>query len=133
MASIKELVPETHHDLLDAKWATALVTLDDEGRPHTTAVWYLADDEDGQLKTSISDARLKFKHIQANPEVDFFVVDPANQFHTLEIRATAEIKAEDGTAGKIGAKYGANVADYDAPEDTRYAIYFTPRKVVTNG
>ena len=133
MAAIKELVPETHHDLLDAKWATALVTLDGEGRPQTTAVWYLADDEDGQFKTSLSDGRVKFKHLQANPVVDVFIVDPANQFRTLEIRATAEIKPEDGTAAKVGAKYGANVSDFDGPGETRYAVYFTPRKVVANG
>lgn len=136
MANIKDLVPASHHDLLDAAWATALVTLDDQGRPQTTAVWYLADPEDGQLKTSTSDARVKFRHLQANPEVDLFIVDPANMFRTLEIRATASATLDEGlvTAGKIGAKYGgANVTDYDQPGDQRYSVVFDVRKVVANG
>ncbi|MGN6161905.1 MAG: pyridoxamine 5'-phosphate oxidase family protein [Marmoricola sp.] len=134
MANIKDLVPESHHDLLDAAWATALVTLDSEGRPQTTAVWYLADAEDGQLKSSISDARVKFRHMQANPEVDLFIVDPGNMFHTLEIRATATVTIDEGlvTAGKIGAKYEADLTGYDQPGDQRYTVVFEPRKVVAN-
>lgn len=134
MADIRELVPASHHDLLDAAWATALVTIDGEGRPQTTAVWYLAD-EDGQLKTSTSDARVKFKHMQANPEVDLFIVDPANMFRTLEIRATADIALDEGqaTMGRIGAKYDADIAAFDAPGDTRYTVTFDVRKVVANG
>ena len=135
MANIKELVPESHHDLLDAAWATALVTLDDQGRPQTTAVWYLADPEDGELKTSTSNARVKFRHMQANPEVDLFIVDPANMFRTLEIRATATATLDEGlvTAGKIGAKYNADVTSFDQPGDQRYSVVFDVRKVVANG
>lgn len=135
MANIKDLVPESHHDLLDAAWATALVTLDGQGRPQTTAVWYLADPEDGQLKTSTSNARVKFRHMQANPEVDLFIVDPANMFRTLEIRATASATLDEGlvTAGKIGAKYQADITSYDQPGDQRYSVVFDVRKVVANG
>ena len=135
MANIKDLVPESHHDLLDAAWATALVTLDDQGRPQTTAVWYLADPEDGELKTSTSNARVKFRHMQANPEVDLFIVDPANMFRTLEIRATATATLDEGlvTAGKIGAKYNADVTSFDQPGDQRYSVVFDVRKVVANG
>ena len=132
MTSIFELVPETHHDLLDAAWAAALVTLDSTDRPQTTAVWYLADREDGQLKISLSDARVKFKHLQANPEIDFFIVDPASQFRTLEIRGTAIIGDDDGLAAKVGAKYDADVTGYDGPDDVRHAVTITPRKVVAH-
>jgi PPOX class probable F420-dependent enzyme len=134
MSDIREQVPASHHDLLDAAWAGALVTLDSQGRPQTTAVWYLADD-DGQLKTSTSDARVKFKHMQANPEVGFFIVDPANMFHTLEIRGTVSITPdEDGsTLTKVGAKYGADVTSFDQPGDKRYSVVINPRRVVANG
>jgi PPOX class probable F420-dependent enzyme len=133
--SIFESVPESHHDLLNAVWATALVTLDGQGRPQTTAIWFLADAEDGLLKISLADSRKKFAHIEANPEVDFFIVDPANQFHTLEIRGTAEISADEGRAlaAKVGAKYSADLADFDGPGETRYAVTITPRRVVANG
>jgi len=134
-ANIFELVPDTHHDLLEATWAAALVTLDAQGRPQTTALWYYADREDGQLKISLSDGRLKFKHIQANPEIDLFIVDPANQFHTLEVRGTATIGPDEdrALATKVGAKYDADISNFDGPGETRYAVTITPRRVVTNG
>lgn len=134
MSDIRELVPASHHDLLDASWAMGLVTIDSQGRPQTTAVWYLADPEDGLLKTSTSDARVKFKHMQANPEVDVFIVDPANMFHTLEIRGTVTITLdEDGeTMRKIGAKYDADIAAYDQPGDKRYSVVINPRRVVAS-
>ena len=133
--SIFELVPETHHDLLDAVWAAAFVTLDAQGRPQTTALWFLADREDGQLKISLSDGRKKFQHLQANPEVGFFIVDTANQFHTLEVRGTVTLEPDEGRvlAAKVGAKYDADLANFDGPGESRYAVTLTPRRVVTNG
>ncbi len=134
MTDIRELVPDSHHDLLDAAWATALVTLDGQGRPQTTAVWYLAD-EDGVFKTSISDARVKFRHLVSNPEVDALIIDPTNQFRTIEIRATATLTPdpEGAVLRKIGAKYDADVATFDQPGDKRYVVSFEPRRVVVNG
>lgn len=133
VTSIFDSVPETHHALLESTWAAALVTLDSTGRPQTTAVWYLADRETGKLQISLSDARVKFKHLQGNPEIDFFIVDPANQFNTLEVRGTASIGDDDGLAAKVGAKYNADVANWDAPGDVRHAVTITPRRVVANG
>ncbi|GAB2968181.1 pyridoxamine 5'-phosphate oxidase family protein [Nocardioides montaniterrae] len=135
MPDIRELVPASHHDLLDATWATALVTLDAQGRPHTTAVWYLADPEDGQLKISLSDARVKYKHLLANPDLGLLIVDPANQFRTIEVRGTGELTLDEGnvTAGKVGVKYNADVSNFDQPGDTRYTLVVQPRKVIANG
>jgi PPOX class probable F420-dependent enzyme len=135
MTSIFDLVPETHHDLLEAQWAAALVTLDADGHPQTTALWYLADREDGLLKISLSDGRRKFRHISANPEIDFFVVSPTNQFHTLEVRGTVTIAPDEGRvlAAKVGTKYDADLASFDGPGETRFAITVHPRRVVTNG
>lgn len=132
MTSIFELVPETHHALLDAAWAAALVTLDSTHRPQTTAVWYLADRETGELQISLSDARVKFRHLQGNPEIDFFLVDPANQFHTLEIRGTASIGDDDGLAAKVSAKYDSDVTGFDQPGDVRHAVTITPRRVLAH-
>jgi PPOX class probable F420-dependent enzyme len=132
-SNIFELVPETHHALLESTWAAALVTLDSTNRPQTTAVWYLADRETGALQISLSDARVKFKHLQGNPEIDFFLVDPANQFHTLEIRGTASIADDGGLAAKVGAKYDADVTSFDQPGDVRHAVTIVPRRVVANG
>lgn len=135
MSNIKDLVPASHHDLLDATWAAALVTIDGQGRPQTTAVWYLADPEDGQLKTSTTDVRAKTKHMLANPEVDLMIIDPTNMFRTIEVRATVAITPDEGlvTAGKVGAKYNSDLTTFDQPGDKRVEVLFKPRKVVVNG
>jgi len=132
--SIKDQVPESHHDLLDAPGTAAFVTIDAKGRPQTTAVWYLVD-EDGVLKTSVTDLRQKYKNISGNPEVDFFFIDPANPFHTLEVRGTAELIADPDFefVHRITAKYDASADDIIALGGVRYTVVVTPRRIVTNG
>lgn len=132
--TIKDQVPESHHDLLDAKGVTAFVTIDAKGRPQTTAVWYLVDD-DGLLKTSLSDARQKYRNVAANPHVSFFFVDPANPYHTLEVRATAELVPDPDKSflRKVFEHYGADPTAMVEADDQRYQVVLTPWRVVTNG
>lgn len=134
MTAIKSQVPASHHDLLDAQGVSAFVTIDAKGRPQTTAVWYAVDD-DGLLKTSVSDTRQKYKNVAANPHVTFFFVDPANPFHTLEVRATAELVPDPDKSflRKIFARYGADPTPLVEADDSRYIIVLTPWRVVTNG
>lgn len=133
--SIKDSVPETHHDFLDAAGVTALVTIDANGRPQTTAVWYLVD-EDGELKTSVDGSRQKFKNASANPAISFFFVDPANPFRTLEIRGDAEIE-KDGEGfpflERLVKKYGATSDQILATGRDRHVLTIKPWRVVANG
>jgi hypothetical protein len=48
--------PESHRDLLDAQVAT-LGTLDGDGLPQLTEVWFMHDD--GELKVSLNSHRSK--------------------------------------------------------------------------
>ncbi|MFT4265007.1 MAG: PPOX class F420-dependent oxidoreductase [Nocardioides sp.] len=131
--NIRDLVPDSHHDLLDATGVAAFVTLDAKGRPQTTAVWFIV--EDGLLKTSISDTRQKFKNLSANTDVGFFFVDPANPFHTLEVRATAELRPDPDKSflERVFARYGADPTDYVELDDHRYEVVLTPWHITTNG
>ena len=171
--SIKDAVPATHHDLLDAPGVTAFVTIDAQGRPQTTAIWYLVDEDGelkttvllttqyldeadqladriavidhgrviaagtrGELKTSVDSSRQKFKNASANPNISFFFVDPANPFHTLEIRGTAEIEKDTDDFAFLERL----VKKYDATSDfilstgrDRHVLTIKPWRVVTNG
>lgn len=133
--SIKDSVPGTHHDLLDAAGVTAFVTIDPKGRPQTTAVWYLVD-EDGELKTSVDGSRQKFKNASANPAISFFFVDPANPFRTLEIRGTAEIE-KDGEGfpflERLVKKYGTTSDYILSTGRDRHVLTIKPWRVVANG
>ena len=131
--SIIDEVPESHRDLLTSPLTAALTTIDNKGRPQSTAVWYLVDD-DGSLKGSITDDRQKYKNLSRNPNCTLLVIDPSNPWRTLEIRAEAELSAdpEKATVSKFVAAYGVDEAMLKASGDNRFTVTYRPRRVVSN-
>lgn len=122
--------PESHQDLLKADVAT-LATIGQDGYPQVTAIWFLFD-EDGVLKLSLNTTRQKTKNLQAHPECTLFILDRANPYRTLEIRARAEITPdpEYTFAQKVGAKYGGvDLRNNDRPGETRVVVALRPIKV----
>ena len=99
-------IPGSHADLL-AAGVGMLATQGHDGFPQVTALWFLYDD-DGLVKLSLNTTRQKTKNLGRHAECTFFVLDPANPYRTLEIRAHAEIApdADYVFAQKLGAKYG---------------------------
>ena len=81
-------IPESHQDLLTAPVAV-LATQGADGFPQVSAVWFLYDN-DGALRLSLNTTRQKVKNMQKRPEVTLFILDPANPYRTIEIRARAE-------------------------------------------
>ena len=126
--------PESHKDLLTADVAM-LATIGQDGYPQVTALWFLFDG-DGTIKLSLNTTRQKVKNLQVHPECSFFILDVANPYRTLEIRARAEIKPDtDYTfATRLGAKYGgADLRSNDRPGETRVVVSLRPIKVNTWG
>ena len=126
--------PESHQDLLNAPVAM-LATIGQDGYPQITALWFLLDD-DGILKLSLNTTRQKVKNLQAHPECTFFILDTANPYRTLEVRARAEISpdVDYAIAKKLGAKYGgADVSANDRPGETRVVVSLRSIKVNTWG
>jgi PPOX class probable F420-dependent enzyme len=127
-------IPETHQDLLKANVAM-LATIGQDGYPQVTALWFLFDDDD-TIKLSLNTTRQKVKNLQAHPECTFFVLDPANPYRTLEVRARAAIAPDRdyAFARKLGLKYGgADVRANDRPGETRVVVSLQPVKVNTWG
>ena len=127
------IIPESHQDLLKADVAM-LATIGNDGYPQVTALWFLWDD--GKIKMSLNTARQKVKNLQAHPECTFFILDTANPYRTLEIRARAEITpdVEYAFAKRVSAKYGGvDFAAMDRPGETRVVVTLLPIKVNTWG
>ncbi len=120
--------PDSHRDLLEAKFAT-LATLGKDGGPQLTEVWFLF--EDGKLKTSLNDSRLKTKNLVARPRCSLFILDLANPFRYLDVRGTAKVEPDDdyAFAARLGAKYGADVRDHDGPGEKRVVVTIEPTNV----
>jgi PPOX class probable F420-dependent enzyme len=133
MPGILDHVPDSHRDLLQSPLTATLTTIDGRGRPHSTAVWYLIDD-DGQLKGSITSERVKFKNLSRNPNCDLFIIDPENPYRTLEVRAEADLTPDPqkATVSKFAKLYNVDEAMLLAAGDDRYTITYRPRRIVVN-
>ena len=123
-----ETVPESHRYLLDAQFA-ALATVGRDGRPQLSEVWFLA--EEAGVSISLSTARQKTKNLLRRPECSLLILDVANPFKYLELRGDAETEPDDdfAFAERVGAKYGADLRAYDAPEDKRIVVRIRPVRV----
>jgi PPOX class probable F420-dependent enzyme len=133
LPSISDKTPESHRDLLTSPLTATLTTVDAIGRPQSTAVWYLIDD-DGLLKGSITDDRQKYKNLGRNPNCSLLIIDPSNPWRTLEIRAEAELVADPdkATVSKFAKAYEVDEAMLRAAGDNRYTVVYRPRRVVAN-
>ena len=125
--------PESHQDLLAADVAV-LATLGPDGYPQVTATWFLLDD-DGMVKLSLNTTRQKVKNLRAHPEGTLFILDRANPFRTLEIRARADLNPDEdyAFADKLGRKYGADLRAMDQPGESRVVVRLQPVRVNTYG
>ena len=126
--------PESHQDLLKADVAI-LATKGHDGYPQVTALWFLFDD-DATIKLSLNTTRQKVKNLQAHPECTFFILDTANPYRTLEVRARAQIAPDldYAFARKLGAKYvGVDLSTNDRPGETRVVVSLQPVKMNTWG
>jgi PPOX class probable F420-dependent enzyme len=121
-------IPESHRYLLDGQFAT-LATVGPDGRPQLSEVWFLVEDD--TIGLSLNTARQKTRNLRANPAVNLFLLDLAAPYRYLEIRGDAEISADDdySFAGRVGAKYGANLRDHDRPGQSRVKVIIRPARV----
>ena len=120
--------PASHRDLLDSQVAT-LATIDDDGFPQLTEVWFLYDGDD--VKVSVNTSRAKLRNLERRPQCSLLVLDLQNPYRYLELRGRARVEADSDRsfAAKVGEKYGADLTAYDGPEDGRVVITIEPEKI----
>jgi PPOX class probable F420-dependent enzyme len=133
MPEILSEVPDSHRDLLQTPLTATFTTIDARGRPQSTAVWYLVDD-DGQLKGSITSDRQKYKNLARNPNCDLFIIDPQNPFRTLEIRAEADLAPdpEKVTVRKFASVYSVDESMLVRDDEDRWTVTFRVRRLIVN-
>ena len=120
--------PDSHTDLLDAQVAS-LATIGGDGFPQMTELWFLHDD--GELKLSLNTARLKTRNLMKSPKCSLMLLDLENPYRYLVVRGNARIEPDDdyAFAGKLGAKYSADVKEHDQPGDKRVVVTIEPINV----
>jgi PPOX class probable F420-dependent enzyme len=121
--------PASHRDLLDAEVAT-LATLGSDGYPQVSELWFLHDE--GELKTSLNDSRLKTKNLKARPQCNVLILDLQNPYRFLSVKGNARIEPDPDYefADKLGAKYGgANLREHDGAGQSRVVVTIEPVNV----
>jgi PPOX class probable F420-dependent enzyme len=121
-------IPESHRDLLEATVLT-LATAGEDGYPQLSEVWFVV--EDGQIAISLNTRRQKVKNIETEPACTVLLLDLQNPYRYLEIRGTAVVApdADLAFAEKVGAKYDADLREFDAPGDRRVVVRIVPVRV----
>lgn len=127
-ANVTTTIPRSHKDLLDAQVAT-LATIDDEGRPQLTEVWFLAEGD--AVKVSLNTTRRKVRNLRKRPVASLLILDLKNPYRYLEIRGDAELEPDSdyAFADRVGAKYHDDLRDRDNPGDSRVTLTLVPTQV----
>jgi PPOX class probable F420-dependent enzyme len=120
--------PESHSDLLNGQVAS-LATIDSDGFPQVTEVWFLQ--ADGEIKLSLNTSRHKTRNLTERPQCSVLLLDLENPYRYLEIRGRARVEPDDdyAFARKVGAKYNADLEVHDQPGESRVVVTIEPTKL----
>ena len=124
-------LPAGYHDLLNAANTAVFTTLQKDGSPNSSPVWFWFDGQ--RITVSTLAERAKHRNVSRDPRVSFTVVDPARPLRYLEVRAvvTAEADPEGRTRDRIAAKHGyGDGSAFDPPNSTRIDLHLTPTRII---
>jgi PPOX class probable F420-dependent enzyme len=120
-------VPDSHKDLLQSSVAS-LATVDRDGRPQLTEVWFL--DEDGSIAMSLNSSRQKVKNLAVSPHCSLLILDLEVPERYLEIRGDVEVEPDDGSfVAKVGKKYNVDMSKWDQPGEQRVIARIIPTRI----
>jgi PPOX class probable F420-dependent enzyme len=122
-------VPSSHAYLLEAPTLT-LATIDPDGRPQLSQVWFIA--EDGVVKTALNTQRKKVRNLEANPHATVFILDTANPQKYLEIRGDATLEPDPDYVftERMCVKYGSPpIREWDGPGGKRVKVTINPVRI----
>ena len=128
-------IPATHQDLLQKPAFANLATLNPDGSPQVTPVWF---EYDGQhVVVNTARGRVKDRNLQHEPRVALSIMDPANPYRYLGIQGRVTEMTETGAdAGidRLAKKYlGKDKYPWRGPNEVRVLVKITPDKIHTMG
>ncbi len=130
-------VPKSHHDLLkdETKAFVYLATLNRDGSPQVTPVWFNTDGE--YILVNSAKGRVKDRNMRARPQVALCIQDPVNPYRYIQIRGKVIEITEDGADAHIDAlafKYrGLQKYPYRSPCEQRVRYKVQIEKVDAHG
>jgi PPOX class probable F420-dependent enzyme len=88
--------PDTHQDLLapDKKAFAFLATVQPDGTPQVTPVWF--DTADGKVRINTARGRVKDRNMTQNAAVAVAIMEPSNPYRYLQVRGRVARILEEG-------------------------------------
>lgn len=128
-------IPEKYKDILHSKALAMLATVNADGTPQVTPVWF---DFDGQhIIFNTARGRQKDKNLQRNPRVAVTIVDPGNAYRYVQVRGAIVDVSESGAndvINRLAKKYlGKDVYPWGNPDEVRVTYKVRPDRVQTMG
>jgi PPOX class probable F420-dependent enzyme len=127
--------PEAFKDLLQKKAFAMLATVNADGSPQVTPVWF---DFDGtHVRFNTARGRVKDKNLARSPKVALAIMDPDNPYRYVQVRGRIAEITETGANAHIDAlakKYtGQDRYGNLKPGEVRVIYKVLPERVQTMG
>jgi PPOX class probable F420-dependent enzyme len=129
-------IPEAFSDLLTTKKAFAsLATINADGTPQVTPVWF---DRDGsRIRINTAKGRVKDKNLRRTPAVALTIMDPDNPYRYVQVKGRVAAVTESGADTHIDAlakkSLGQDRYPYRNPGEARVTFTIAPDRVQTMG
>lgn len=128
-------IPDSHKDLLQKKAFANIATVNADGSPQVTPVWF--DAEGDEIRINTARGRVKDKNLRRNPVVALTVMDPDNPYRYVQVKGRVTEVTENGADAHIDAlakKYtGADKYGNRRPGEVRVIFKIRAERVQTMG
>ncbi|HWN90738.1 MAG TPA: PPOX class F420-dependent oxidoreductase [Methylomirabilota bacterium] len=94
-------IPSGYKDLLEKKAFASLATVNADGTPQVTPVWF--DWDGSHLRVNTAKGRIKDKNMRSRPTVALAIMDPENPYRYLQVKGRVASVTETGADAHIDA------------------------------
>jgi PPOX class probable F420-dependent enzyme len=117
--------------LLDGKNFATVATLNPDGGPHSSVVWFIRDGD--AILFSTSSTRKKARNLARDPRISVTVFELENPYNSVEIRGSAELldDPEKALPMRLSHRYLGIDPPAESDEQTRLIVRVTAQKVTT--
>ncbi|MFA5504184.1 MAG: PPOX class F420-dependent oxidoreductase [Vulcanimicrobiota bacterium] len=126
---------EKYQDLLESKQLIVMATVNEDGSPQTSPVWFHFKDD--VLRINTAKGRLKDRNLRARPQFSGTIVDPENPYRYVEIRGEVSEITEEGAVEDIdflAHRYlGVDRYPYHNEKETRVIYKIRPTRYTGMG
>ena len=128
-------VPSAYKDLLEKKAFASLATVNADGTPQVTPVWF--DWDGSHIRVNTAKGRIKDKNMRGRPTVALAIMDPENPYRYLQIKGRVASVTETGADAHIDAlakKYlGKDRYPYRKADEVRVTFTIALDRVQVTG